>query len=146
MEAYLTGTATEKEIQQLMFLKKNYPQIDIALSRIEMDLAQLSGISTPATGQKIEDDLKELTKSKHTRIVKLKVHTKESESTEEQTAGKSIQFIEIEDTSKYMRVKKTWKWRIIGILILMALLLGLIIYFYLENQQMKEQLENHAFY
>ncbi|ACU03876.1 hypothetical protein [Pedobacter heparinus] len=131
LEDYISGSLNEAEIERLLHLKTIYPEIDAALYRIDVDLAELRESKPipppPGLWTRIDDNLHELAKTE-----------------EEGLPGAKP--VEIEDTSKHMRVKKLWKWRIIGILILMGLLVGLVIYLYKENQQMKEQLENQAVY
>ncbi|QNK64438.1 hypothetical protein H7F33_08160 [Pedobacter sp. PAMC26386] len=141
LEAYVLGSASEKETRELLYLKVKYPQIQEALQHLEIDMERIAeqmAIIPPAgTWSKIEAELNEL------------VERRDFESTPIRRAPnrrggnhrKSSQFIEVDASSSHMRVHKIWRWLFIGVFILGKIFLGFAIYFYLENRQLKEEMK-----
>ena len=143
LEAYVTGSATQAEAEELMLLKSKHPQIDDALYRMEVDLenlAQYMAITPPpAVWIKIEDELKELAKNQDEGPVALKVHSKRIGK--EPEPGKGGQFIEVQGASSHMRIHKIWRWVLAIIFILGKIFLGFAIYFYFESREAKKEVE-----
>ena len=51
------------------------------------------------------------------------------------------QYIEVETASDYMKISKTWKWVFAAVFVLGKIFLGCAIYFYLENRQAQQQIQ-----
>lgn len=129
LEDYISGSLAEAEVEKLLHLKTIFPEVEAALYRIDVDLIALSQAKRipppPGLWERIDSDLNKLAKTG----IEQETHT-------------SKRPIEIEDFSKYMWVERLWKWRTIGIMILIGILIGLVIYLYLENQQLKVLLKH----
>ena len=142
METYVMGIATEKEVQQVLSLKKEYPAFKEALELLEYDmevLAQSMGIEPPAgTLSKIEQEINEIQRRNQALQT-----TFEPEYRHEKSSGESRQekYIQVESESNQMRVNKAWKWVFIAVFVLGKVFLACAIYFYLENRQAQEQIK-----
>ncbi|NCD68744.1 hypothetical protein [Mucilaginibacter agri] len=141
LEAYVLGSASEKEARELLDYKERYPEVKQALFELEVDMeriAQAMAIKPPPTAwQKIEDNLNELIKPEpHT--LRLKEHGPKKE---EYKKPREQQFIEVEAESNLMRINKAWKWVFAAVFVLGKIFLGFAIYFYLENRQAQKQLD-----
>ncbi|QXU40517.1 hypothetical protein [Pedobacter sp. D749] len=142
METYVMGIATEKEVQQVLSLKKEYPAFKKALELLEYDmelLAQSMGIEPPAgTLSKIEHEINEIQRRNQALQT-----TFEPEYRHEKSNGESRQekYIQVESESNQMRVNKAWKWVFIAVFVLGKVFLACAIYFYLEKRQAKEQIK-----
>jgi len=141
METYVMGIATEEEVQQVLLLKKEYPEFKDALENLEMDmevLAQGMAIMPPAgTLEKIETKINEIQRRSQV-VQKIVVPNTGSESGR---ADKEEKYIEVEAESNQMRVNKAWKWVFIAVFILGKVFLAGAIYFYLENRQAREEIK-----
>ncbi|SDC59458.1 hypothetical protein SAMN04488024_102472 [Pedobacter soli] len=141
METYVMGIATEEEVQQVLLLKKEYPEFKDALENLEMDmevLAQGMAIMPPAgTLEKIETEINEIQRRSQV-VQKIVVPNTGSESGR---ADKEEKYIEVEAESNQMRVNKAWKWVFIAVFILGKVFLAGAIYFYLENRQAREEIK-----
>jgi len=135
------GIATEEEVQQVLLLKKEYPEFKDALENLEMDmevLAQGMAIMPPAgTLEKIETKINEIQRRSQV-VQKIVVPNTGSESGR---ADKEEKYIEVEAESNQMRVNKAWKWVFIAVFILGKVFLAGAIYFYLENRQAREEIK-----
>lgn len=135
------GIATEEEVQQVLLLKKEYPEFKDALENLEMDmevLAQGMAIMPPAgTLEKIETEINEIQRRSQV-VQKIVVPNTGSESGR---ADKEEKYIEVEAESNQMRVNKAWKWVFIAVFILGKVFLAGAIYFYLENRQAREEIK-----
>jgi hypothetical protein len=54
---------------------------------------------------------------------------------------KGPHFIEVESESNHMKIHKNWKWVLAAVFVLGKIFLGCAIYFYLENRQAQQQLQ-----
>ena len=143
LEAYISGTATIAETEELLLLKSKHRQIDDALYRLEVDLENLAQYMSiappPVVWVKIEAELKELVKATEAPVP-LKIHSKRI-GEEPPEPPKGGQFIEVQGSSSYMRIHKMWRWILFIIFILGKIFLGFAIYFYFESREAKKELE-----
>ncbi|SMC79466.1 hypothetical protein [Pedobacter africanus] len=143
LEAYISGTATAAETEELLLLKSKHPQIDYALYRLEIDLENLAQYMSiappPVVWVKIDAELRELIKTTESPVP-LKIHSKRIG---EEPAGpfRGGQFIEVQGASSHMRIHKIWRWVLFVIFILGKIFLGFAIYFYFESREAKKELE-----
>lgn len=141
METYVLGIATEEEVQKVLLLKKEYPEFKDALALLEFDMEVLAQnmaiIPPPGTLEKIESEINEIRRQGH--VVQKVTRTKANDY--EEGGTKEEGYIEVEAESNQMRVNKAWKWVFIAVFILGKIFLAGAIYFYLENRQAREQIE-----
>lgn len=142
LEAYVLGSASESETRELLQLKAQYPQIQEALFDLELDLEriaqQMAVAPPPQTWSKIETEINELAKIPRDGTLTVKLPPGKNNKAKGRRSG---QFIEVESASSHMRVHKIWRWVLIFIFILGKIFLGFALYFYLENRQMRAELE-----
>ena len=140
METYVMGIATEEEVQKVLLLKKEYPEFKDALTSLELDmeiLAQGMAITPPpGTLEKIETEINEI--QRRSQVVQKVARPKTEQGNSDD--GKEEKYIEVEAESNQMRVNKAWKWIFIAVFILGKIFLASAIYFYLENRQAREQI------
>ncbi|OOQ59199.1 hypothetical protein [Mucilaginibacter pedocola] len=144
LEAYVTGSATEAEVEELMYMKAKYPEVNFALQQLELDMehiAQTMAVTPPAKSwDKISETIDEL-------ILRPEYDPKQFEPGAEKTNYQNFrteggpQFIEVESESSHMRIHKTWKWVFAAVFVLGKIFLGCAIYFYLANRQAQQQVE-----
>ena len=141
METYVMGIATEEEVQQVLLLKKEYPEFKDALENLEMDMEVLAQgmaiMPPPGTLEKIETEINEIQRRSQV-VQKIVVPNTGSENGR---ADKEEKYIEVEAESNQMRVNKAWKWVFIAVFILGKVFLAGAIYFYLENRQAREEIK-----
>ncbi|KIA94229.1 hypothetical protein OC25_09845 [Pedobacter kyungheensis] len=141
METYVMGIATEEEVQQVLLLKKEYPEFKDALENLEMDMEVLAQgmaiMPPPGTLEKIETEINEIQRRSQV-VQKIVVPNTGSENGR---SDKEEKYIEVEAESNQMRVNKAWKWIFIAVFILGKVFLAGAIYFYLENRQAREEVK-----
>ncbi|RZA03892.1 MAG: hypothetical protein EOP47_01320 [Sphingobacteriaceae bacterium] len=139
LEAYVIGSASEQEVQDVLRYKEQYPEINIALNEIEADMelvAQNMAVPPPPTlWAKIENEIDGLV-----IVPDLKPAPKVEEEYRS-TRNNDQQFIEVEGSSSHMRIHKAWRWVFAAVFILAKIFLGLAMYYYFENRQAKEQIQ-----
>ncbi|MGM9474993.1 hypothetical protein ACS5PU_01135 [Pedobacter sp. GSP4] len=142
METYVMGIATEEEVQQVLRYKQEYPEFKDALESLEFDMelmAQNMGIAPPAgTLAKIETEIREI--QRRNQSVE-KVPDPEYGGGNNETEAKQDRYIEVESESNQMRVNKAWKWAFIAVFVLGKIFLAAAIFFYLENRQAQEKIQ-----
>jgi hypothetical protein len=144
LEAYVTGSATEQEVKELLYMKANHPEVNVALQQLEKDMeliAREMAITPPArTWNKISDTIDEII---------LRQTSDPHQFTEPEDPNyknftkpdNGPQYIEVEAESNHLKVHKAWKWVFATVFILGKIFLGCAIYFYLENRQAQQQLK-----
>lgn len=141
METYVMGIATEEEVQQVLLLKKEYPEFKDALANLELDmevLAQGMAITPPpGTLEKIETEIHEI--QRRSQVVQKVARPNTEQGNDD--GSKEEKYIEVEAESNQMRVNKAWKWVFIAVFILGKVFLAGAIYFYLENRQAREEIK-----
>ncbi|MCX2432680.1 hypothetical protein [Pedobacter sp. GR22-10] len=139
METYVMGIATEQEIEQITSLKKQYPEFEQELAKLEYDMEILAlGMAIPPPPgvlAKIENEVNE---------IQLRDQKVEKFTARDHTAGyddiRKDRYIEVESSSSHMRIHKAWRWVFAAVFVLGKIFLGFAIYYYLENRQAKEQI------
>lgn len=141
LESYVLGSASDEEVQELLQFKKQYPEVQQALTELETDLeriAQYMAVPPPPNlFARIEDSINELQTTPKNKIV-IKEYPKQNTHS---NGAKKGQYIEVEAESKFMRLHKAWRWVFAAVFVLGKIFLGFAIYYYLENRQVKEQLQ-----
>ena len=144
LETYVTGSATEQEVRELLYMKANHQEVNVALQELESDMeliAQQMAVTPPArTWDRISDTIDEIT---------LRQTSDPNQFTEREDAsyknftkpGNGPQYIEVEAESNHMKIHKAWKWVFAAVFVLGKIFLGCAIYFYLENRQAQQQLK-----
>jgi hypothetical protein len=144
LEAYVTGSATEAEVKELMYMKTKYPEINFALQQLELDMehvAQHMAVMPPAgTWDKISDTIDELILRPEYDPKQYTTDTEDNKYRNFKTE-KGPHFIEVESESNHMKIHKNWKWVLAAVFVLGKIFLGCAIYFYLENRQAQQQLQ-----
>ncbi|MES2268337.1 MAG: hypothetical protein V4520_16360 [Bacteroidota bacterium] len=143
LEAYVTGSASEQEVQELLHMKVKYPEVNTALEELEKDmelLAQSMAVTPPAhTWGKISERIDEII-LRQTDDIERFTPREETNYKDFTKPDNGPHYIEVEAENNYMKVHKAWKWVFAAVFILGKIFLGFAIYFYLENRQAKEQL------
>ena len=138
LEAYVIGSATEQEAQEVLRYKEQYAEVQSALNEIETDMERVAQYMAvpppPSLWAKIEDSIDGLVLSPDLKPAK-KVEEPYRRSNNKQ------QFIEVESSSSHMRIHKIWRWVFAAVFVLGKIFLGFAIYYYLENRQAKEQIQ-----
>ncbi|MFD0763655.1 hypothetical protein ACFQZI_02235 [Mucilaginibacter lutimaris] len=143
LEAYVTGSASEQEVQELLQMKTKYPEVNNALEELEKDmelLAQSMAITPPThTWGRISNSIDEIMMRQPSDAV-LYNQTKETNQNGYAKPDNGPHYIEVEAANSYMKVHKAWKWVFAAVFILGKIFLGCAIYFYLENRQAQQQI------
>jgi len=140
LELYVLGAATDAEAKELLYFKEHYPEIQKALYELEIDMEraaqQMAIMPPPGTWEKIEDRIHELAKIPEYEPLKFKKDTNGNHN-----GSNSDNFIEVEAQSSQIRVHKNWKWVFGAVFVLSKVFLACAIYFYLENRQAQQQIQ-----
>jgi hypothetical protein len=146
LEAYVIGAATPEEVQELMYMKAKYPEVDFALQQLELDMeniAQQMAVTPPAgTWNKIADTMDELVVRQDKSPQKHQPYEEIPNYDKADTDKSGPNYIEVEAESNHMRIHKNWKWVFAAVFILGKIFLAFAIYFYLENRQTQLQLND----
>lgn len=144
LEAYVTGSASEQEVKELLYMKANYPEVNIALQELEKDMeliAQQMAITPPErTWNRISDTIDELI-LRQTSAPDQFTERQDSNHKHFTKPNTGPQYIEVEAESNHMKVHKAWKWVFAAVFVLGKIFLAFAIYFYLENRQAQQQLK-----
>lgn len=144
LEAYVTGTATDAEVKELMYMKAKYPEVNFALNQLELDmehLAQHMAVMPPArTWEKISETIDELILRPEMDPEQYQAGREDNNKYENFKTDNGHHFINVESESSHMRVHKVWKWVFAAVFVLGKVFLGFAIYFYLENRQAQIQI------
>jgi hypothetical protein len=140
LEAFVIGSASEQEAQEVLRYKEQYPEIQSALNQIEVDMERVAQYMAvpppPKIWAKIEERIEGLVVSPD-----LKPTEKGKEQYRSNKHTNDHQFIEVEGSNSHMRIHKAWRWVFAAVFILGKIFLGFAIYYYLENRQAKEQIQ-----
>lgn len=141
LEAYVLGSASESEKEELFYLKAKHPQIQDALQHLESDLehiAQMMAINPPPRiWNNIEAEINELVKAPQFNALTVD----DTPGRSNKKDRKSPDFIEVEGSSSHMRIHKLWRWVLLAIFVLGKIFLAFAIYFYLQNRQQDDQIK-----
>jgi len=143
LELYVLGSTSETETEELLHYKEQYPQVQKALYELEIDMervAQQMAIMPPSgTWEKIEDRINELATIPEYEPFRFK---KGNNANNQRDAGRMRDsFIDIESQNTHILVHKNWKWVFAAIFVLSKVFLACAIYFYLENRQAQQQIQ-----
>ena len=144
LEAYVMGSASEQEVDELLFLKNKYPEVRDALYDLEESLERIAQNMSipppPGTWMKIESELNAIVQQTNVNAVEItKIREKENGQAKKDSAG---DYLEVQGPSSHIRVHKIWRWILLAIFILGKIFLGFAIYYFLENRQAKEQIQD----
>jgi hypothetical protein len=143
LEVFVMGVATDEEVKELMYIKAKYPEVNEALKQLEIDMEKIAAdmALTPPPGiwDKIENEIDDLIR-RETYTQPVKFRTDHGRNGHEKAAP-AEQFISIESESNHMRLHKSWRWVFAAVFVLGKIFLGFAIYFYLENRQTRQQLQ-----
>lgn len=144
LESYVLGSASEAEARELLEFKKEHIEIQNALYELETDLERLARYMSipppPGIFTKIEDGINSLANTPRAELL-VKEPGSQKQNNNFKTANNNGQFIEVEAESSYIRVHKTWKWIFAIVFALSKIFLIASIYYYLENRQAQQQIE-----
>ena len=139
LEAFVIGSASEQEAQEVLRYKNQYPEIQSALNEIETDMervAQYMAVPPPPNlWAKIEERIDGLVVSPDLSPAQ------KAEEQHRSNRSNDQQFIEVEGSNSHMRIHKIWRWVFAAVFVLGKIFLGFAIYYYLENRQAKEQIQ-----
>lgn len=143
LESYVLGSASDAEIRELLQLKRNYPEIEEALNDLETDLehiAQYMAVTPPPNMfKKIEDSINDLVVAPE---FSPEPYVEPQPEPRTHTRERKSQYIEVESESSHMRIHKSWRWVFAAVFLLGKIFLATAIYFYLENRQAKQQIQD----
>lgn len=141
LEAYVLGSASDREIDELLSLKTLYPEVKDALTELEEGLERIArnmAVSPPpGTWMKIEKEINELTSQPDFKELKITSVPKKDDYAKDGSTG---DFLEVHGPSSHMRVHKIWRWILAAIFVLGKIFLGFAIFYYLESKQAHEQI------
>lgn len=144
LEAYVTGSATEAELSELMYMKAKYPEINFALQQLELDMEHIAlhmaVMPPPGTWDKLSTTIDDLILRPEYNPEQFKAD-KEDNNYQNFRKDNGRHFIEVEAESNHMKISKNWKWVFAAVFVLGKIFLGCAIYFYLENRQAQEQVQ-----
>ncbi|QKJ29734.1 hypothetical protein HQ865_08170 [Mucilaginibacter mali] len=144
LEAYVTGSVTADEEREVLRLKQTYPEVHEALYQLEVDMEMLAATMAipppPTVWGKIEAEIDDIILREKTSP-KAFIEEEEPTRTSSRRGNTPPQYIDIEAESSHMRIHKNWKWVFAAVFILGKLFLAAAIYFYLENRQAQQQIQ-----
>jgi hypothetical protein len=142
LEAFVIGSASDKEVKELLYLKARYPEINFALEQLEEDMERVAQhmaiVPPPGTWDRIERQLDDL-------ILRPEMNPETFREkigyTDHKTHKNKGLYIEVEAESAHMRIHKNWRWVFAAVFVLGKIFLGCAIYFYLENRQAQQDIQ-----
>jgi hypothetical protein len=143
LEVYVTGSASAEEEQEVLRMKKQYPQVEDELTSLEADMEELARRIAipppPHLWNRIEAEFKELATIPD---APLEIGDHQQRKQQQQTPNNEPQYIDVEAESTHMRIHKNWKWVFAAVFVLGKIFLAAAIYFYLENRQAQQQIQD----
>ncbi|MFD1256425.1 hypothetical protein ACFQ3S_06415 [Mucilaginibacter terrae] len=141
LEAYVMGSASAGEEQEVLRMKNNYAQVQEAITELETDLEELArSIAVPPPPNmwnRIETEFNEIATIPNNP---LEIGDRQKRQYRERE-NKENQYIHVESESTHMRIHKNWKYVFAAVFILGKIFLGCAIYFYLENRQAQQNIQ-----
>jgi hypothetical protein len=148
LETFVIGAASEDETKELMYMKARFPEVSEALQQLELDMELLARdmaiTPPPNTWNKIEQEINDIVlrdKNQPETFLPERNNDRTEEKKTNNPSNNRHQYIEVEAESSHMRIHKNWKWVFAAIFVLGKIFLGFAIYFYLENRQAQQQLQ-----
>lgn len=143
LEAYVFGSASEAESEELLKLKIKHPQIKDALDELEMDLERIAQhmavAPPPGRWNKIETELNELIKLNESAHLKITGRPNKKDNTNN-SSGQD-EFIKLTGPADHMRVHKLWRLLVMALIILGLIFLGFALYLGTKNKQAEQQIQ-----
>lgn len=141
LESYVLGSASEEEVHELLRLKKQYPEIQQALDELEVDMERIAEYMAitppPEMWNRIEGNITDLINTPEVEALQLKDRGRREDRQNENRNG----YIDIEAEITHIRVHKNWKWVFAAVFVLGKIFLAFAIYFYFENRQTQQQIQ-----
>lgn len=141
LEAYVIGAATPEEEREVLRFKENYPEVKNALLQLELDMENMAAVMAipppPGAWNKIDSAIDDII-LREQKSPKLFIETERETFTPKEEAPR---YIDASIQDSHMRVHKSWKWVLAAVFILGKIFLATAIYFYLENRQAQEQIQ-----
>lgn len=143
LEAYVTGSATAAEEREVLRLKEIFPEVKEALYQLEVDMEMLAATMAiappPGTWDKIDAEIEDIILREKTSPGTFTEREERNYASTKPDADSH--YIDIEAESNHMRIHKAWKWVFAAVFLLGKLFLATAIYFYLENRQAQQQIQ-----
>ncbi|UEG54706.1 hypothetical protein LLH06_06990 [Mucilaginibacter daejeonensis] len=144
LEAFVMGATSEDEDREVLRMKKQHPAVAQELDRLEHDLELLANNMAvpppPALWARIEDEINGLAVIGRTMPERPRPDTHQRKVHEEPLKGPD--YIEVEGANTHMRIHKAWRWAFAAVFVLGKIFLGFAIYYYLENRQAKQNIQD----
>ena len=145
LEAYVTGSASEQEVKELLYMKAKYPEVSFALQQLETDMENIAhqmAIAPPArVWDKISGRIDEIMLRPADAPEEFATDREDNHYRNFNTGNSGPQYIEVESESSHMKIHRVWKWVFAAVFLLGKIFLGCAIYFYLENRQSQQQIK-----
>ncbi len=142
LEAYVIGSASADEELDVVRMQHQYPQVKHALAELESDMEKLAHSMAipppPGMWNRIEAEFSELAKIPQANT---QPGTYERKQYSNPDYKDEPQYISVEAESTHMRIHKNWKWVFAAVFVLGKIFLACAIYFYLENRQAQQNIE-----
>jgi hypothetical protein len=143
LEAYVLGSTSDTETNELLRMKARYPQVRNALEELELDMEHIAGqmalTPPPNAWAKIEQEINGLIEVPDLKPAPQREFN--GNGHDHRPAEERERYIEVESSSEYMRIHKQWKWIFAAVFVLGKIFLACAIYFYLENRQAQQQIQ-----
>ena len=141
LEAYVFGSASEAEVEELLQLKAQHPEVKDALEELELNLEQISQhmavAPPPGRWYNIEAELHEIIKRNEEE--KLKITGLAPHKIPTATAL-NAECIEVIEPEKHIRIHKSWRLLTVALILLGLLFLGIAIYMNSKNEQRVQEI------
>ena len=109
LEAFVTGSASDQEVKELLYMKANYPEVNTALQQLEKDMeviAQQMAIAPPAhTWDRISDTIDGLILRQTSELERF-TSRGDSDNKNFSKPDNRPQYIEVEAQSNHIKVHK----------------------------------------
>ncbi len=141
LEAYFTGSATAEEEQEVLSMKQQYPEVQQEFNALEQDILKLADLTAvpppPGLWNRIEADIDDII----LRTPQQPQPYQDRTHHYQQQAPPQPAYIEVDAQNTHMRIHKAWRWVFAAVFILSKIFLAAAIYFYLENRQARENIQ-----
>jgi septation ring formation regulator EzrA len=143
LEAYIFGSASKAETEELLRLKAKYPQIKDALNNLELDLERIAQhmAIAPPPGRwcKIEAELNELIKRNESDTLKITGNSKNKDGPD--PGPDEAEVVHLIQPTNQIRVHKLWRTLVIALIILGLIFFGVAVYLNSKNKKADQQLQ-----
>jgi hypothetical protein len=143
LETYVTGAASAVEEHNVLYMSNHFPEVKLELEQLEADMEKFAyyGAIPPPPGlwHKIEKEIDAL--ERIPQQLNLNTEGGNYRYKQQQPEPPKSQFIEVDAQSTHMRVHKVWRWVFAAVFVLGKIFLAAAIYYYLENRQAQQNLQ-----